>query len=142
MINLITEESVLAFALRFILGIMFFMQGYDKVINIKMEGVVRTVNNQYLDKNFPEWLVKVISYLTSYIELIGGLLLILGLFKTLAMYLLLLDLVIVSFGMSLLNPIWDMRYVLPRLIILTALILFPDNWDVLSFDNIRVMAND
>ena len=132
--NFLNNEAVIAFALRLILGIMFLIQGYDKLFNVGMKGVVTTVNNQYIDKGFPVWAVTLISYLTTYIEFLAGLLLILGLFKTIALYSLLLDITIVTFGMSILNPLWDMRYVWPRLVLLITLMLLPDTWDVLSVD--------
>lgn len=132
--NLITEHSIIALALRLIAGIVFLIQGYDKIFNIGMNGVVRTVNNQYLDKGFPEWIVKLISYITSYIEFVGGLLLIVGLYIAPASYFLLLDLTIVTFGMSVLNPVWDMRVVWPRLVLVTSILLIPDGWDMLCID--------
>lgn len=140
--NIFTNEVILTFALRVILGIMFLVQGYDKLFNIGMDGVVRTVNNQYLDKGFPMWLVTIISYLTTYIEFLAGLMLVLGLFKTIAFYLLLLDIGIVSLGMSILVPLWDMRYIWPRLALLTVLMLLPDSWDILSVDHLRMMINE
>lgn len=132
--NFLNNEAVVAFALRLILGIMFLIQGYDKLFNIGMKGVVTTVNEQYINKGFPVWAVTLISYLTTYIEFLAGLLLIIGLFKTVAFYSLLLDITIVTFGMSILNPLWDMRYVWPRLVLLITLMLLPDTWDVLSVD--------
>lgn len=140
--NFLTHEAALSLALRVILGIMFLIQGYDKIFNIGMDGVVRTVNEQYINKGFPIWMVTIISYLTTYIEFLAGLMLVLGLFKTIAFYSLLLDLGIVSFGMSILNPLWDMRYVWPRLVLLIVLMMLPDGWDVCSIDHIKSIMNE
>jgi hypothetical protein len=44
------------------------------------------------------------------------------------------DLLIVSFGHGLIEPIWDLSHVIPRAILLTALFLLPSNWDTWNAD--------
>lgn len=89
------------------------------------------------EKTFlPKWLIWVTAYYTSYIELVGGILLITGLFKKWALYLLAIDLLVVSFGHGLLEPIWDLQHVIPRAVLLIALFLLPQEWDKWSLDNL------
>jgi len=84
----------------------------------------------------PKWLILSTAYYTSYVEMIGGFLLIIGLFRKYAMYLLALDLLIVSFGHGLMEPIWDLSHVIPRAILLTALFLLPVEWDKWNVDSL------
>ena len=65
----------------------------------------------------PKWLIVSTAYYTSYVELIGGFLLIIGLFRKQAIYLLALDLLIVSFGHGFMEPIWDLSHVIPRAVL-------------------------
>jgi hypothetical protein len=66
--------------------------------------------------------------------LIGGLLLIAGLFRKITSYLLGIDLLIVSFGHGLIEPIWDLSHVIPRAVLLITLLLVPQEWDKWSLD--------
>jgi putative oxidoreductase len=77
----------------------------------------------------PKWLLLSTAYYTSYVELIGGALLILGLWRRPVLYLLALCLVIVSLGHGLAEPIWDLQHVFPRAVLLGALLLLPAEWD-------------
>lgn len=133
MINL-THEIVLSFVLRVILGVLFFFQGYDKIFNVKMSGVISFFKEEARNKPFPGFLMTPSAYLTSYVEFIAGGLLILGLFKTWSLYLLGLDLILVCGAFSMLKPMWDMSYLFPRLILLAILLYLPAEWDVLTLD--------
>lgn len=128
------NQSVLVFILRVILGILFFFQGYDKVFKVKIDGVIEFFRSESRHVNIPEFILKSSAYFTSYVELIGGTLLIFGLFKNYALYLLGIDLIIVVGAFSLLKPMWDMQLLLPRLIILSVLLYLPSDWDVFSLD--------
>ena len=128
------NESILVFILRVILGILFFFQGYDKVFNVKINGVIEFFRNESRHVQIPEFILKSSAYFTSYAELIGGTLLILGLFKNYALYLLGFDLIIVVGAFSMLKPMWDMNLLFPRLILLGILLFLPSKWDILSLD--------
>ena len=128
------NEAAAVFILRVFLGILFFAQGYDKVFKIKIKGVYETFEVPMRPKNIPHFLLRLSAYLTSYSELIGGVSLILGLFKYFTLYLLGFDILLVTIAMSMLNPMWDMQYVFPRLLVLIALLLIPASWDVFSID--------
>ena len=132
----LTHEVVLTFILRVILGILFFFQGYDKVFKLGISGVRSFFREEMRGKNIPDGLLGFSAYLTSYIELIGGALLIVGLFKTWALYLLGLDLIIVCGAFSLLKPMWDMQLLFPRLLLLAMLLYLPCEWDLISLDQL------
>jgi hypothetical protein len=61
--------------------------------------------------------------------------LIFGLLKYYALYALGADLLVVALGMSLLNPMWDMQYVFPRLLLILFLLVFPSSLDILALDH-------
>lgn len=136
MIGLFSHESVLYFLLRVILGILFFFQGYDKVFRLKIKGVTDFFREESRHRQVPEFILGFSAFLTSYLELIGGVLLILGLFKTAALYMLGFDLIVVCGAFSLLKPMWDMQLLFPRLILLAALLYLPCSWDLLSLDHL------
>jgi len=89
---------------------------------------------EFESTRLPNWLILTTAYYTSYAELIGGLLLIAGLFRKQAMYLLALDLLIVSFGHGFMEPIWDLSHVIPRAVLLAALFFLPQSWDYWNLD--------
>jgi uncharacterized membrane protein YphA (DoxX/SURF4 family) len=130
----ISNESVLVFILRVILGILFFFQGYDKLFRLKVSGVI-SFFRQESSGRIPNVIIISSAYLTSFIEFICGGLLIVGFFKTGALYLLGLDLILVCGAFSILKPMWDMQQLFPRLILLAILLYLPENWDVLSIDH-------
>src|SRR5688572_29169160 len=132
--NYFTHEAVLAFVLRVVLGILFFFQGYDKVFRMKIAGVTAFFRQESMHRRVPDFVLSTSAFFTSYIELICGALLIVGLFKTAALYLIGIDVVIVSAAFSLLKPMWDMQQLFPRLLLLAALLYLPYQWDVLSLD--------
>jgi uncharacterized membrane protein YphA (DoxX/SURF4 family) len=122
------------FFIRTLLGIIFLMQGYGKLFTMGVPHVYQSFFKAFEDTFLPKWLIISTAYYTSYVELIGGFLLIAGLFRIYAMCLLVLDLLIVSFGHGLMEPIWDLSHVIPRAILLAALFLLPPVWDTWSVD--------
>jgi uncharacterized membrane protein YphA (DoxX/SURF4 family) len=137
---MIKEEERLRYAgmffIRTLLGIIFMMQGYGKIFTMSMGVVYDRFFKVFENGILPKWLIVLTAYYTSYVELIGGLLLIFGLFRKYAMYLLALDLLIVSFGHGLMEPIWDLSHVIPRAILLSALFFLPHSWDIWNLDEL------
>jgi uncharacterized membrane protein YphA (DoxX/SURF4 family) len=131
----ITNEVVLAFVMRIILGILFFFQGYDKVINIKINGVIAYFKEELGGIQVPNFILVTAAVFTSFAELICGVLLIIGLFKTYTLFVLGVDLILVTAAFSLIKPMWDMQFVFPRLILLGILLLIPEGWDIISLDH-------
>jgi uncharacterized membrane protein YphA (DoxX/SURF4 family) len=124
------------FFIRALLGIIFFMQGYGKVFTIGVSKVYEMFFKDFENTFLPKPLIIFTTYYTSYIELIGGFLLIIGLFKKYAMYFLAIDLLIVSFGHGIMEPIWDLSHVIPRAILLASLFLLPAEWDKWNVDSL------
>ena len=122
------------FFIRVLLGIIFFMQGYGKIFSMGMQTVYERFFKDFETTSLPKWLIVSTAYYTSYIELVGGFLLIAGMFRKYAMYLLALDLLIVSFGHGFMEPIWDLSHVIPRAILLSALFFLPADWDKWNVD--------
>jgi putative oxidoreductase len=117
------------FFIRSLLGIIFFMQGYGKIFTMGIHKVYESFFKEFENTVLPKWLIISTAYYTSYVEWIGGFLLAAGLFRKYAMYLLALDLLIVSFGHGFMEPIWDLSHVIPRAILLSGLFILPWEWD-------------
>lgn len=122
------------FFIRVLLGIIFFFQGYGKVFTMSVSQVYDRFFKEFENTMLPKWLIVSTAYYTSYVELIGGILLITGLFRKQAMYLLAMDLLVVSFGHGFMEPIWDLSHVVPRAVLLSALFLLPTSWDIWNAD--------
>jgi uncharacterized membrane protein YphA (DoxX/SURF4 family) len=79
-------------------------------------------------------MVVFISYITSIIEMIGGLFLVFGLFTDYSLYAIGIDLLMISFAFSFMNPMWDLKYVFPRLLVIVLLLLLPADSCKISLD--------
>jgi putative oxidoreductase len=121
--------------LRTFTGVIFLFQGYDKLFTVKIRNVVETfLSNAERHHIHRPW-VTLIAGFTSVIEFVGGITLILGLFTDYTLYLLGLDLVLAALAFSVVEPVWDMRHVFPRIALVTTLLLMPDNWNLFSIDH-------
>ena len=129
------NKTIALTTLRLVLGFIFLMQGFGKVFTWGVDKVFHM--NFFYDtyKNLlPTSLIWLTAYYTSWVELIGGFLVVIGFKRDFALYALALDLVIVTFGHGLAEPIWDLSHVMPRTILLVALLLLPRDWDRFSLD--------
>jgi uncharacterized membrane protein YphA (DoxX/SURF4 family) len=127
-----TTSSLRASGLLFtraLLGVIFLMQGFGKIFTFTVPVVYDKFFKDFETTFLPKWLIWATAYYTSYVELIGGLFLILGLFRRWTLYLLAIDLVVVAFGHGLLEPIWDLSHVMPRTLLLLVLFFLPPEWD-------------
>jgi uncharacterized membrane protein YphA (DoxX/SURF4 family) len=129
------------FFIRVLLGLFFFWQGYGKVFAIGVGKVYEMFFKSFETTFLPKWLIMFTAYYTSYTELICGTLLILGLFRKYALYLLAVNLLVVSFGHGLMEPIWDLQHVMPRAVLLAALFLLPSAWDKWNIDSLIAKKN-
>ncbi len=132
----INDESVLVFILRVILGLLFFFQGYDKVFKVKVNGVVDFFRSELGSIKVHNTVLKITTYYTSYVELICGSLLIIGLFTKYSLYFLGVDLILAVGAFSLIKPMWDMQLLFPRLMLLSILLYLPEEWNTISADHI------
>ncbi len=130
------HDVAAVFIARVFLGLLFFFQGFDAVFNIKVRNVIEAYENSFANKGIPRFITVLGSWFTSYVELIGGFLLVFGLFEYCALYLLGLNLMIASIAFGITSPIWDMRFVFPRLVLLLFLLLMPYTFHSWSLDTI------
>jgi uncharacterized membrane protein YphA (DoxX/SURF4 family) len=124
------------FLARIFLGIIFLFQGYDAVFNIGMHNVVESYQNGFEGKKIPKFIIAGASWFTSFTELLGGILLIFGLFEYPALYLLSLNLIIAAIGFGITSPLWDGKHVFPRLALILLLLFVPGQWNVWSLDSL------
>lgn len=127
-----------AFIARVFLGCLFFFQGYDAVFNIKIENVIETFENEFSKKGIPKFFIVFAVWFTSYTELIGGALLIVGLFQYAALYLLGINLLIAAIGFGINTAMWDLRHVFPRLALILFLLIIPQSLNTISLDKLFI----
>ncbi len=127
---------IVEFLVRLFCGIIFLFQGYDKLFTVKITGVVNSFSLETSKLRVPRFLVFIVAFATSIIEFLGGIMLILGLYKNITLTLLGIDILIVTMAFSFLNPIWDMRHVFPRLLLIVMLLLMPSEWFHFSLENL------
>lgn len=128
------NRKIALLTMRLLLGFIFFMQGYGKVFQWGVDNVYQNFFIGTYRELLPDFLIRFTAYYTSYIELICGLLLIIGLKIDWALYALASVLIIVTFGHGLAEPIWDLSHVMFRGILLIGLLLLPKAWDSFSLD--------
>ncbi len=124
------------FIARVFLGVLFFFQGYDAVFKVRIKNVIETYKDTFENKGIPKHFTICASWFNSCTALIGGILLIMGLFEYFALYLLGLNLLITCIGFSIHTPMWDTRFVFVRLVLLLLLLLVPQSWNRWSLDSI------
>lgn len=131
-----TNKKIALLTIRLLLGFIFFFQGFGKIFDIGVD----TVYNNFFAKPYegilPDFLLQGTAYYTSYVEFLGGLLLIIGLKRDYTLYALASVLIIVTFGHGLVAPIWDLSHVMYRAILLVALLLLPKEWDHYRLDTL------
>ena len=119
---------------RFFTAILFVFQGYDKLFRIKMEGVIATFKADAFRFHIPNFALTIVAYCTSIIEFLGGILLLAGFCTTFTLTALGLDLLLVSFAFTYMQPMWDMKYVFPRFLLIIFLLVIPNNYQLFSLD--------
>lgn len=128
------HEIASAFIARIFLGLLFFFQGYDAVFRVKVKNVIEAYETSFANRGIPRFLTVCGSWFTSYVELFGGVLLVFGLFEYPALFLLGINLIIASIGFGITSPLWDMRFVFPRLVLILFLLAIPHEWNCWSID--------
>ena len=123
--------------LRLLLGFILLMQGFGKVFTLGVDNVYNMpfFHDTYAPY-FPDIIIRITAYYTSYIELIAGALLVIGLKRDYALYAMASVLVIITFGHGLSEPIWDLSHMFFRAVLLITLLLLPKEWDQYSIDYI------
>jgi len=130
------NQNIAHLLTRLLLGFIFLMQGFGKVFKIGVDNVYNGFFKGQFEELLPDFLLLFTAYYTSYIELLGGLLLIIGFKTNWTLYALGSVLVIVTFGHGLAETIWDMQHMMYRAILLITLLVFPTSWDRFSMDGL------
>lgn len=121
-------------AARMILGLLFFFQAYDKIFHIKLSNVYLEVSNGTYEKGLPRWFVQFSIFISSYIELVGGLLLVAGLLTVPVLFVFLAHMVMLVTAFGYLQGVWDMKHVFPRLALALFLLVIPQDWNRWALD--------
>jgi putative oxidoreductase len=130
------QLHVFEFLIRVFTGVVFLFQGYDKLFNVKLKQVVDTFDDEAEKKHIPKVLVVISSFYSSLAESIGGLFLILGVLKPIALTLLGIDLIMVAVAFSSIEAMWDMKHVFPRLVLISILMIIPSQWELFSLSKL------
>ena len=130
----IHREIYSEFIARVFLGLLFFLQGYDKVFRLKVKNIIGEIHTPLATKGIPEFISTVGAYITSYVELICGATLILGFATYWSLYLLGFDMLFVALAFGIVEPMWDMKHIFPRMALLIFLLISPSQWEVISVD--------
>lgn len=131
-----TNKKIALLTIRLLLGFIFFFQGFGKIFKFGVENVYQNFFAKTYDGILPDFLLGITAYYTSYIEFLGGILLIIGFKRDYTLYALASVLIIVTFGHGLVEPIWDLSHVMYRAILLLALLLLPKEWDHFQLDTL------
>jgi uncharacterized membrane protein YphA (DoxX/SURF4 family) len=129
-----TNQSFAILTLRLLLGFIFLMQGFGKVFKWGVANVYDNFFKETYQDLLPDCLIQFTAYYTSYVELIAGFMLVIGLKRDWALYALASVLVIVTFGHGMTEPVWDLSHVMYRVVLLVTLLLLPKEWDKYSVD--------
>jgi uncharacterized membrane protein YphA (DoxX/SURF4 family) len=130
------HEIIATSIARIFLGCLFFFQGYDAVFSIKIKNVVQTYENTFANSGIPRFLTLWGSWYTSLTALLGGAFLIFGLFNYITLFVLGINLILTAVGFGINTPVWDTRFVFPRLILILFLLIIPPSWHAWSLDGL------
>ncbi len=123
---------------RVVLGLIFFQAGIYKVFVQTPVGHARQWFLPFADTFLPAWSLWAMGVTIPFVELLGGFLVLVGLFTTSALALLGAVLCIVTFGHLLHEPLYSFSdHVIPRLALTVLLLSLPRAWDRWSLDGWR-----
>lgn len=128
------HQTAAIFLVRVFLGLLFFFQGYDAVFKVKIRNIIGAYREPFANRGIPGFLSVAGIWFTSLSELVFGALLILGLFNSLSFFALGITLLVASTAFGIVTPLWNMRHVFPRFILLVFLLLMPTGSDIWSID--------
>jgi len=121
---------------RTILGLIFFMAGVFKVFSLTPTGhALRFFVEPYADTFLPTWSLWATGTAVPVIELVGGGLLLLGLWVRPSLLSLGGVLILVTFGHLLASPLYEFHtHVIPRAALLLFVLVMPSSEDRISLD--------
>jgi len=122
------------FFLRALLGMVIFLQGYVKIFSWGLGAVYDNIFKPLEAAAIPLGVLQAMTFVSSYTELVGGLMLLLGLLRQYVYLLLGGLLLLLAFGQGLLSPAWEMDRLYFTGSMLAALLLLPAHWDTWCLD--------
>ncbi|MEX2466975.1 MAG: DoxX family membrane protein [Gemmatimonadota bacterium] len=125
-----------AFFSRAILGTLFLVPGWHKVVEMgALTHARRLFVEGFAEHWIPTWLLWLLGTVIPFIELMGGLLLVLGLWTRKAAVALGFVLVLVTYGHLLQEPFFVVTgHILPRLLLVLLILVMPRGVDRWSTD--------
>ena len=129
-------QSSALLLVRLILGILFLFQGYDKIFRIGIAGVAEAASTPATEKILGKGFFRILIFVSSWIELLAGFMLITGFHRNEALLLLGGDMLGTALIFSMIKPMWDMQFYFPRLILLVILMIAPEAWDMFCIDHL------
>lgn len=120
---------------RVVLGLIFSQAGLHKVFVQTPAGHAQQWFLPFSDTFLPVWSLWAMGVTIPFVELAGGLLVLVGLFTTTGLALLGSVLCVVTFGHLLHQPLYAFHeHVIPRLALTVLLLALPRAWDRFSVD--------
>jgi uncharacterized membrane protein YphA (DoxX/SURF4 family) len=130
-----TRRALAALFPRVVLGLIFFQAGLYKVFVQTPVGHAKQWFLPFADTFLPVWSLWAMGVTIPFVELIGGGLVLLGLWTTAAAAMLGGVLCIVTFGHLLHDPLYAFHeHVFPRLVLTVLVLALPRAWDRCSLD--------
>ena len=129
-------QSTAILLVRVILGILFLFQGYDKIFRIGISKVADAASTPVTEKFFGRNFFRTSILISSWVELLAGIMLVMGFHRNEALILLGADMLVTGVIFTLIKPMWDMQYYFPRLILLVFLMIAPESWDTFRIDSL------
>lgn len=129
-------QSSALLLVRLILGILFFFQGYDKIFKLGINNVADAAITPATEKIFGRSFFKILILVSSWTELVAGLMIAFGFQRDIGLLLLSADMLMTGLIFTLIKPMWDMQYYFPRLILLVMIMLIPESWDTYRIDSL------
>ena len=133
----LTGPNIAAFLARFLIGLIFTMAGYWKVFELG----AATHAQKYFVEAFqeywiPDWLLFPLGWLIPFVELGGGLLLMLGWKTKLSLSALGLLLIITTYGHALRQPLFDIDgHTFTRMALILFVLMLPKNTDCITLEH-------
>lgn len=120
--------------LRATAGILFFFQGYDKLFKVGIMNAAEAFDGSFHNGIRSRPFLRGLLALSSFVEMCGGVLLVLGLWRQVGAIFLGLDLIAVALVFSASNPMWDMQYYFPRFSMIVAILMLSPASDRFCLD--------
>ena len=124
---------------RWLLGLMFFMAGVWRVFQLgPIEHARRFFVEPYAESFLPAWLLWSTGTVIPVVELTAGALLLVGWRVREALVVLAAELVVVTFGHLVAEPLYAFNaHVMPRAVLVLFLLWLPREEDLLTLDHLR-----